>query len=218
MPEIQYQLIKSKRKTIAIQIRSGVVVVRAPTYASTSLIERIVQEKNVWIQKRLTEIKVVPRSKQFVAGESFLYLGTSLQLSVSDEYFRGVRFSAEMLTLSKYFVHKARAMLESWYKDKAFMVLRERLDYYSSVTGLSFKTMGISSAGGRWGSCSNKQAIRFSWRLVQLPLWVVDYVVIHELVHTRFSNHRAGFWNLVHTLCPKAQDAKKFLHSFHHQW
>ena len=83
------------------------------------------------------------------------------------------------------------------YKKKARVELQKRLEELSTETGLKYTKFRLSSAKTRWGSCSSKDVISLNWRLVFMPPEVIDYVVIHELAHTKEKNHSKNFWDLV---------------------
>jgi predicted metal-dependent hydrolase len=70
------------------------------------------------------------------------------------------------------------------------------------MNGFAWKQIRISSARTRWGSCSTTGNLSFTWRLVLAPLEVIDYVVIHELVHTTIKNHSPAFWHRVAEIMP----------------
>ncbi|MBE9609070.1 M48 family metallopeptidase [Chitinilyticum piscinae] len=89
--------------------------------------------------------------------------------------------------------------------------LRERLDLWAMRMNTSYSAFALSSARGRWGSCSALGAIRLNWRLLQAPPEVIDYVVIHELAHRFELNHSPRFWAIVERHCPDWRLARDHL-------
>lgn len=87
-------------------------------------------------------------------------------------------------------------------KERARVVLERRVVYYSERMGVRPAGVGITSARTRWGSCSGKNRLNFSYRLILLPPDAVDYVVVHELAHIRVKNHGAGFYREVEKYLP----------------
>lgn len=87
-------------------------------------------------------------------------------------------------------------------KEKARTVLAERVRYYGALMRLRPSRVGITLARTRWGSCSGKNSLNFSFRLILLPPEAVDYVVVHELAHIRIKNHGAAFYREVETYLP----------------
>ena len=87
----------------------------------------------------------------------------------------------------------------------------QRIPLYAQRLGRSPRRWALSSARTRWGSCAADGSIRLSWRLVQFPLPVVDYVIAHELAHLREMNHGPRFWSTVSELCPDFEQARAWL-------
>lgn len=97
------------------------------------------------------------------------------------------------------------------YKKKAREYLQERLDYYSTEFNLPYKVLRLSSAKTRWGSCSHQDNINLNWRLILAPKEIIDYLVVHELSHTKHRHHQKSFWNKVEEIYPNYKEAKKWL-------
>lgn len=203
LPHID-QLIHSKRKTVAIIVqRDGKVIVRAPLKASERQIRQFVESKIGWILEKKAQARQQPpqTARQFTAGERFPYLGQEYALSVVPGARAGLRFDGGF-SLSQTSQAGAALLFEKWYKAAARKVLTERVRFYAQKFGLKYQKIRISSARTRWGSCSSRGALSFTWRLVMAPLDVVDYVVIHELAHLRVQNHSAAFWAEVAEMMP----------------
>jgi predicted metal-dependent hydrolase len=102
-------------------------------------------------------------------------------------------------------------------KRKALEHLRQRVAYYANLTGLTYKSVKINEAKTRWGSCSYTGAINFTWRLILAPERVIDYVVVHELMHLKQPNHSFRFWNEVKNLVPDYKQDEKWLKNNGHR-
>ena len=111
----------------------------------------------------------------------------------------------------KNYLPSARFAFINWYKNAAREKIRQRLDWYSEASGLKYNRVNITSAMRRWGSCSGKAYLSFSWRLIMAPLKVIDYVVVHELAHIEVKNHSKNFWSKVRTIMPDYEHAKSWL-------
>jgi predicted metal-dependent hydrolase len=105
----------------------------------------------------------------------------------------------------------ARDLFINWYKEKAYEKISERVEWYAKKRGFVYNKINITDANQRWGSCSPKGNLNFSWRLIMAPLSVVDYVVVHELVHLEERNHTKFFWTKVKMLIPEYEKYKKWL-------
>ena len=90
-----------------------------------------------------------------------------------------------------------RKVIEESLRRNAKSILPPRLDRLSKQCGLPYASVKINSSQGRWGSCSTKKDINLSYYLVLLPSYLIDYVLLHELCHTREMNHSERFWSLL---------------------
>ncbi|MFZ9037293.1 MAG: M48 family metallopeptidase [Gammaproteobacteria bacterium] len=101
--------------------------------------------------------------------------------------------------------------LRAWIRQRARALLPQRLDEISRRTGLDFRRVTIRSQKTRWGSCSSRGHISLNDQLLFLPASTVDYLMIHELCHTRHLNHSHQFWQLVESRCPDYRSHEKLL-------
>lgn len=97
------------------------------------------------------------------------------------------------------------------HEENTFMALTLRSQHFAERMGVRYKSLGLSNAKGRWGSCTSDGRVRFSWRLALVPPAILDYVVIHELAHLREGNHSPAFWAIVEKFCPDYRAAKSWL-------
>lgn len=206
-------IIRSKRKTLALEIsRDARLIVRAPEKTPLAYIEKILQEKRFWIQKKQKAVRAklkrcVP--KEFVNGEEFLYCGDTYPLSIEDTHLPLTL--DEKFRLSRQYLSEARSVFINWYKKEAYKKITERLAFYSNRTGLTYNKCTITHAQKRWGSCSAKKNLCFSWRLIMAPPRVLDYVVVHELVHSDVMNHSRRFWEKVKVIVPDYRSLEQWL-------
>jgi enoyl-CoA hydratase len=89
--------------------------------------------------------------------------------------------------------------------------LPARVQHLSATHGIAVSAISVRAQRTRWGSCSPRGEISLNWRLVQVPEWVRDYVILHELAHRRHLNHSARFWQEVERLCPDYEAAEAWL-------
>ena len=93
--------------------------------------------------------------------------------------------------------------------------LTRRLEALATEYGFHYQTVRFSNAGTRWGSCSTSGTISLNIWLMQLPFTLIDYVLIHELCHTRHMNHSAEFWGLVESILPDYRARRTALKAQH---
>jgi hypothetical protein len=205
MEEIPVEkIIRSYRRTIALEITSGAtLVVRAPRRASAADIEEIIRQKSSWILRKIGEIKRRPYlpCHEYADGEMFLYLGRSYPLQIVENGSITIE-RGDRLYVSRTLMPDIRNQLKNWYREEARREISARCMYFSLKTGHFPVTIRITDAQQRWGSCTPKGGVNFSWRLIQAPPEMVDYVVVHELVHLIQPDHSKKFWDKVRKIMP----------------
>ncbi|MBE8540158.1 YgjP-like metallopeptidase domain-containing protein [Geoglobus acetivorans] len=208
------ELIKTRRKTISLQITDeGKLIVRAPVNASDEAIWNTILKHRDWIERKRKEIlSRDPKAskKEFVNGEGFLYLGKYYKLRIVEGQKEPLKLDNEFL-LSKEYLPIAKEVFVNWYREKAYEKITERVEWYAKIRGFDYNKVNITNAQKRWASCSHKRNLNFSWRLIMAPLPVIDYVVVHELVHLEEKNHSKTFWNKVKMLMPNYEKHKEWL-------
>jgi predicted metal-dependent hydrolase len=215
-----HKIIRSRRKTIALIVQAdGSLVVRAPQRVTNRQIAEIVEERAEWIRSRQEQMQARPQPKthHYASGEKFWYLGSACLLLVSVGRKNRLEFSGGAFKLfvippsplhladgreEKVRVVIGQALFTAWYRRQARQVLEERVSLLAQRYGFNYRQVRITSARTRWGSCSGRGTLSFPWRLVMAPLAVIDYVVVHELVHTVVKGHGPDFWGRVQALMP----------------
>ena len=214
MNEIIDRIVRSKRKTLAIEVtRDAMLIVRAPLGMPRETIDRFVEQKDGWIEKKKREAQqklasAVP--KRYENGEQFLYLGRSYSLKTVENTESSLSFDDGFL-LSENLRADARPLFVEWYKARAEEVIGERLSNFTRLSGIKFTMFRITGAQKRWGSCNSRGNLHFAWRLIMAPLPVVDYVVVHELAHIVEKNHSARFWRGVERILPDYRERRAWL-------
>lgn len=213
MPIEASQIVRSKRKTIALIVKpDGSLIVRAPLRTPDGIIQEFIQRNTGWVTRKQAEALAAlsPAPRQYVAGELFLYLGNPYPLFIAQGQQPPLLFD-ESFKLADAAQSKASLMFERWYRTQAKMIINERVDVYARQYNFQYKRIGITSARTRWGSCSANGSLNFSWRLMMAPIEAIDYVIIHELVHTVVHNHSRQFWDKVARIMPDYQERRKWL-------
>ena len=163
-------------------------------------LDQVLREKADWIQSRLTQIQqAAALSPQYTYSEGELhpYLGQQRPIR-----FAKVPPQAEAICLPETSRGHAREALAAWYRAEAAQILPELLQRLSERTDLHPARVRLSSALTRWGSCSSKGTISLAWRLILAPPEIIEYVIIHELVHLKVHNHSKQFWDGVQASLP----------------
>jgi len=207
------KLIRAKRRTIALIIeRDGSLTVRAPKRATLKDIHGFVEEKADWIirsRAKMQAIIAIP-VKQYMDGECFPFLGADYELRLVPPQRPALKFDGGF-TLSVSARERGEQAFIKWYKTQALTIFTERVNHYAALHGFEPRQIKVNSAKTRWGSCTSKGTINFTWRLVMAPLEVIDYVVLHELAHLKIKNHSPKFWKFVESICPDYNRQRKWL-------
>lgn len=188
-------------------------MVRAPFKASISYIEEIVNKKSHWIEKKTKqaiEKAKLKSAKRFIEGERFLYLGDFYTLCIGKPNSGKLCFEGKFI-LPKVSSDRARELFISWYKAQAKRIIKERVRLYSKQINAVYRKIRITNAKRRWGSCSQKGDLNFSWRIIMAPLEVLDYLVVHEMAHLLESNHSRRFWERVAAYYPEYKMPRSWL-------
>ncbi len=197
---------KSRRKTLLLTVdRDGTPVVRTPLSASAEEIARFVKKHERWLARRIAERRSAPITV-LGDGASVTLFGETYTLSTGRS---GIR--AGVLTLP------------AENRERAFVRLLKKLtaEKMGALTaslaaqyGFSYSAVRVSSARGRWGSCSAKGTISYTFRIALVPPSLAYYVAVHELCHTRRLDHSPAFWREVESILPDARSARKALRGY----
>jgi hypothetical protein len=106
-----------------------------------------------------------------------------------------------------------RTALTAWYKRHARRRLRERATAWAEKLGLPLSRVIVTEQQKRWGSASTSGAIRLNWRIIQAPASLMDYVIVHELMHLRHPDHTRAFWTALERVIPDYETRKAKLRS-----
>jgi len=210
----EYTLIRSKRKTAALQIKDGVVEVRAPLKMPKKDIDKFVASKEKWLTEKLAQsAQRMEKRENFslTYGDTVLYRGVEYPIAARSGdrvgfdpgSSPGQAHSGQFYIPPNLSPERVKAAVIKVYKMLAERDLTNKVvDFAKQMSvklGGDFRPIAvkINSAKTRWGSCSNKKSINFSWRLIMAAEDIIDVVVVHELAHITEMNHSKRFWAIV---------------------
>jgi predicted metal-dependent hydrolase len=195
-----------RRKSLGLTVdRSGELVVHAPVATLEPELRTWVNGKLLWVHQKLAQKREMVRDvhpPEFVSGESIFYLGRSYRLRIVDEARAPLRFDGEWFELRRSATPKAAQHFQRWFMDKGAAWLRARSAELERLSGQTSTKVIVRDLGYRWGSCGKHRTLYFNWRLLQLPVQVIDYVVLHEQVHLLHHNHSQQFWKALDSVLP----------------
>lgn len=215
----------SRARYLNIRIKPyGDVHVSVPLNMSMATAQRTVLQKKTWILKNLRKIKESEKKSILYDGSRDL---TTRQHRIEVKPTSATGFRVELrnglvrvhypqrlkLTHSKVQAAVWQGLLAA-YRKEAKAYLPARLEYFAKRHGFKYNKVFIKNHKSRWGSCSAKNNVNLSLHLMRLPDEVIDYVILHELVHTEIKNHSKKFWLRLEKVCPDVKRLRKRIREF----
>ena len=210
-PRVEFVRVRRARKYILRVRPDGTLRVTIPRGGSQRAAEAFVADHRRWVDEERVRVASRYAPVEWYAGETVPLRGVATTITIEQKahrrcvFFAGtrVRIAAETVNL--------RPAVETALRQVAARELIPRLRTLAAEHGLTVARVSIRNQRSRWGSCSTSGVIALNFRLVQMPPWVSDYVLLHELMHLRQQNHSRRYWRLVEQVCPDFRAAEKWL-------
>lgn len=219
--DIEYRLLPgAARQTTDIVIeRDGLISVRPPLRLTPEQVDQTVLAKRMWIYRNLAEWRDLNATRvvrEWVNGESFLYLGCNYRLLLVSEQDEPLKLKDGRFQLLRSVIESggkqaAHQTFETFYKEKGLGRLAQRVTHFASKVGVSPGAVFVKDIGYRWASCLRNGDLHFHWKCLMAPATMIDYIVVHELCHLHHRDHSAAFWNEVDKVLPDYHDRKEWL-------
>lgn len=204
---------KSNRKTLAIKVDNlGRVIVYCPNGCSDKRIEKFVHEKENWIEKSKNRVLLTNYkydTTNLKIGDEIYLLGEKYQLQIGNS--KKIEICDKYLILPVNYQNNVENHLKKWLKDYGKVYLNYRLDIIANKMGIVNYSFKISSARGKWGSCSKDNLIMLNFRLMECPVTIIDYIITHELCHILQFNHSKQFYRNLEYYYPDSKLYIKWL-------
>jgi predicted metal-dependent hydrolase len=205
----------ARRKTVGLTVdRGGELVIHCPESIAADDLTRWTRSKLLWVQgKRALKAQLAPlvREPEFVSGENFSYLGRNYRLTLVPRQKEALLFDGGRFLLQRDAASTGAAHFRRWYIEHGQAQMAERVAWLSPRTGLSPASVCLRDLGFRWGSCGKDRVLWFNWKLLQLSLRLIDYVVVHELAHLLEPHHSPAFWQILDRALPDWKERKEEL-------
>lgn len=203
---IKYKIIRAKRKTVSIQIDYlNQITVRAPKYMTNAEVEKFVNKKQGWINKKIAANERNTLEKNQVINYKKIYVfGNLLNLE----------FGSENKLYPNILVVKNKNQIRDVLTQFLSSLFLSEYEKICSACNLQARSVSFKSYKSRWGCCDGKNNIIFNYKLFMLPISCWYYVIIHELCHTVHHNHSKDFWTLVSKFCKDYKKEIKILKQF----
>ena len=204
----------ARKKTLHIIVeRDGTLSVQAPQDTPEEKIRALLDAREYVIRKKLALWKESNKERierPYVAGQSFQYLGRNYNLSIVEEQNEPLLFKdGKFLLLAS--VKNPRETFMRFFKRQARVKIAERIAFYKPHLPVQPQKVQIRDMLLRWGSCTPSGNIYYNWRCVMAPLFVLDYLILHELIHLRHPDHSRDFWQALSTFLPDYESAQNYL-------
>jgi len=214
--DIEFEVRRSqRRKTLGLTVgRFGALIVHAPEPTDTDELLAWVEKKMLWVnQKLLLKDADLRREKHLepVSGETISYLGRNYRLRVSDALREPLAFDGHWFTLRRQDRKSAPTLFQEWYQSVGQEWLERRVKRWERKAGTSPSGISVEDLGYRWASCSKSGVMRFNWKLLQLPVRLIDYVIAHEMIHLKEHSHSPAFWRMLGEAMPDWKSRKNDL-------
>ncbi len=200
------------RKSISLSIdKDGVPLIKAPYSAPPELINSFYSERLDWVRSRQIMFENIENRRRQALSSAVNSLPLfGRDYPVTHEQ-RCYGFDWKTFNLPPDSFGELRSYIIGMYRKIAAADIPKRVEKYAPKVGVSPTAVKITSASSRWGSCSSKGSLNFSWKLIIAPEDVIDYVVVHELCHILCMDHSPSFWAEVERVIPDWQKRRNEL-------
>jgi predicted metal-dependent hydrolase len=218
---VGYRFRRARRRSIGLAIDNDGLRVAAPGHTPIAEVEAFIREKACWVLQKLSAWRTAPRPPvvNWSEGATIALLGAPVRIELLPGR-HGISLQDGRLGIGLAPRGERSALRKrgiAWLKDRARALFGERLALYAATLGVPTPALGLSNARTQWGVCRADGHVRLNWRLIHLPLHLIDYVVAHELAHLREMNHSARFWIVVGGLYPDYVAARRELRDCNHR-
>lgn len=219
--DIEYRLLPgTARQTTDIVIeRDGCVTVRPPARMTPEQVDDTVLSRRLWIYRNVAEWRDLNSTRvvrEWVNGESFLYLGGAYRLLLVTEQDEPVKLKDGRFCLLRSVVDQgsqaaAHEAFRDFYVTRGRVRLKQRVEHFAPRVGVQPGTLQVKELGYRWASSLPGGGLHFHWKCLMAPLKIIDYIVVHELCHLHHRDHTQLFWNEVDKVLPDYRERKEWL-------
>ena len=217
------ELVRNHRaKRYIIRLLANLVLrVTIPRGGSKKEALRIVSENLKWIEKQYQSHRLKHSFKLAnpLSNEiALLYQGRLVPVNcLTTNEMKFIKFADLLIPKNHKVLDNNKKTVENFLFHLAKSSLTERTIQLADKHLLHPKRISVRNQKTRWGSCSNSGTISLNWRLIQVPAFVRDYVILHELAHLKFLDHSSFFWSHLSNLCPNLHAAESWLKDYSQQ-
>lgn len=213
------EIIRSNRsKRVSLKANRHGIYIVVPTSTSNQEIILFIESRKEWISRSLNYFEKITRGLDpaLIQQGKVLLLGTPYDIHLVKDKLCFVILSNNLkrITVHSPNADRRKKTMIEFYREHTSRILNERIKIFASKLNLNFNRIAIRYHRSRWGSCSVKRNLNFNVMLSALPNNVIDYVIVHELMHLIELNHSKRFWELIKLNCPTYEYDRKWLRMY----
>lgn len=216
----EYDVVRSRRKTLAIHIKSGKVTINSPLRASVAWISEFVSDNTGWIQGKIKDqLKKEKEVLVLAEGREVPFLGKPRRLKVALARQAKVEVKDEQLLIHTPSRDKLEKVFGNWLLERAREYMVSQTQKIARQMGLDHKLKNVvfRRTRSKWGHCEDNGVIQYNPLVMMAPRAVIDYLIVHETSHLRHLDHSPRFWKTVSTLCPDYKEHRDWLNRNGHK-
>lgn len=216
---MEYSIDYGRRKNVYILIRDGKVILKVPKNYPKYKMEKIINEKEKWINKKLQEYNQKNRNVReykdganiYVLGNRYIlkieyYSKTRIMVKLKDSNF--VIYFPENLQINEELI---KEVIEKYYCKLAKIELPKYLENIAKEVNLYPSSCSVRNMKRAWGNCNTKKDIHLNTNLIKYSKLAIEYVCLHEICHLKYMNHSKDFWKMVESYMPNYKEIEKEL-------
>ena len=208
-----YILIQKDVKHARLRVsEDGCIRVIIPQFFTQEDVEALLKKKQRWIESNLKFFKEMSRIN--LQRNQILLYGNRYTYFYDSTYEHKVMVDHEHKTIRAKRNLLDKDIQQQWLTDISRKYLTQRTDELAEKLKFGYNKLFIRNQRTKWGNCSKEKNISLNWRLIKAPLFVIDYLIVHELIHTVVMNHTHKFWTMLKSYFPDYKDAINWLDKY----
>lgn len=205
-----------KRITLRINIKTKQPVVSIPYSVTYEEAINFFKHNNKWVDSQLNQISSKNIKYHFANLTEISIAGDIFNIEKVHSKKNSITISNKNKTISLNFKDFSNeSLIEKYFikflKNLASITFSNISQYKAEQIGANFAKVAVSDTTSKWGSCSSTKNLQYNYRLIMTPIFVIDYVISHEVAHLLELNHGVNFWNIVNKLTPYKNEASSWL-------
>ena len=219
----QCEVVRTKRKTLALYIKRQKAVVRCPWAASNEEIDEFIENNHDWIQERLLEERQLEQEiLRIEKGAKIFYRARELTIVFKEGRKQRILINGDKFVIQGHKLNaaKAKEQVEDFLIDKASEYIIPRAHGLAKYLGVDkkIKEIKLRKTKSKWGHCTSQGIIQYNWLIMLAPYSIIDYMITHEVCHMIYMDHSRQYWNLVGSICQDYENYIDWLKANEHRF